>query len=217
MGSTRDAPDSALLQDWRAGDASAGKQLFERYYDAVIRFFRNKVAGDVSDLVQDTFAGCLAGRDRLRDDASFRSYLFSIAYNVLRDHLRTRYRVGEAIDMAEVSIQDLGPSPSAVVARRQEERLLLEALRSIPIEHQTVLELRYWEGLKSIEIAQFLSVPHGTARSRLRRAREALESALVRLAPSAAALTSTQENLEAWARECRAAMADVDDAPQHRS
>lgn len=199
--------DATLLARWRDGDNTAGKQLFERYYAAVIRFFRNKVQGDVADLVQDTFAGCIAGRDRLRDDGSFRPYLFSVAYNVLRDHLRARYRDRDAIELAEVSVQELSPGPSSIVARRREQRLLLQALREIPIEHQAVLELRYWEGFKSIEIAEFLGIPHGTARSRLRRARELLETALVRLAPSAAALESTRQDLDGWAERCRELMA----------
>lgn len=182
---------------------AAGKELFSRYYDAVARFFRNKLDGDIADLIQDTFAACVAGRDRLRDKSSFRSYLFSIAHRRLCDHLRQRYRAGELLDLDQVSIQTLSPGPSSVVARHREERLLLQALRAIPIAHQELLELRYWEELKTDDIAEILELPHPTVRTRLRRAHELLEQAMERLARSPGELESTLTRLDDWARQCR--------------
>lgn len=195
--------DSVLLRRWRDGDKVAGKQLFHRYFEPVKRFFRSKLAGDVADLVQDTFAACVAGRERLSDDTNFRSYLFRVAYNVLAEHLRSKYRGHGSIDIDDISMAALEPGPSSVVARRQEERLLLEALRAIPVHYQILLELFYWESFKSIEIAAVVALPHGTVRTQLRRARELLEGEMARLASSTALLESTLTRLDDWARSCR--------------
>ncbi|MCA9708401.1 MAG: sigma-70 family RNA polymerase sigma factor, partial [Myxococcales bacterium] len=71
--------DEQLLARWRGGDAQAGAALFERYYEAIARFFVNKVGLDCGDLVQATFLGCLEGLERFRGEASFRTLLFAIA------------------------------------------------------------------------------------------------------------------------------------------
>ena len=79
-----DAPsDVELLQAWRAGDAAAGELLVGRYFLSVHRFFSAHVQGDVDDLTQRTFEACIQARDRMRDDAAFRGYLFGIARNQL--------------------------------------------------------------------------------------------------------------------------------------
>lgn len=97
----------------------AGEALFERYYSGIYRFFCNKVNDDVADLVQQTFTACVEGRDRLRQSESFRSYLFAVAHNVLRAHLRARYR-GPETELESVSARDLSPGPSSLVVHRRE-------------------------------------------------------------------------------------------------
>ena len=133
--------DTQLLEAWRAGEHAAGEELFERYFDSIARFFQNKLSEDVGDLVQKTFAACVEGRDRIRAATSFRSYLFAIAHNQLRGALKQRYRGRQHLDLEEQSIHDLAPGPGTLVGDRQEHRLLLEALRHIPIEHQVILEM----------------------------------------------------------------------------
>jgi RNA polymerase sigma-70 factor, ECF subfamily len=194
--------DSELLERWRRGDPPAGEALFERYYDMVERFL-NKVSNAVKDLVQETFLRCVAGRERIRDNGEFRLYMFGIAYNVLRTYLRDRYRVGQECNIDNTSIRDLMPGPGTLVAERREHRLLLEALRDIPVDDQVVLELHYWENLTTDEIAASLEIPVGTARGRLQRARAKLSEAMTRLAESPQELTSTVERLDDWAKECR--------------
>ena len=195
--------DAELLEHWRNGDRVAGKELFERYFYQVERFFLNKVSQGVDDLVQETFLGCVNNRDRIADSGRFRSYLFSIAYNVLRSHLRTAYRRGEHIDFDAVAIADLTPGPSSIVAHIREHRLLLHGLRKIPVDYQVVLELHYWEQLTTDEIAAVQDTPVGTIRSRLRRARQLLETAMSELADNPDLLTSTLSNLDDWAAQCR--------------
>jgi RNA polymerase sigma factor (sigma-70 family) len=200
--------DAQLLERWRGGDRGSGELLFDRYYDAVTRFFANKIAENPSDLVQETFTACLQGRDRLRDSQSFRSYLFGIAYNVLRQAYRGRRIAGDRFDPATHSAADASPGPGTMMADTAEQRLLLEGLRRIPLDHQVVLELFYWEDMTSAAIADTLGEPHGTIRTRLRRARELLREAIARMEADAEVLSATQSNLDGWAR--RLAEADRD-------
>jgi len=197
--------DVELLQQWRNGDMVAGEILFERYYDLVARFFRGKVPTDIADLVQETFVACVEGRDRLQEDSSFRAYIFSVARNVLCAHLRDKYRddAKVEVDFDATSVQDLAPGPISQIVNRHEQRLLLEALRRIPVNFQILLELRYWEQLKTADIAEALGVPHGTVRTRLAKARQLLDQAMSTMADSAALLESTMANFEEWARQCR--------------
>lgn len=195
--------DIELLDAWRAGDQAAGEQLFERHFAAVARFFRNKVSSGVDDLIQTTFLGCLEARDRFRGDASFRTFLFAVAHNVLRHHFRRTRREDARIDFGQFSVQDLAPGPSSVVAKKAEQRLVLQALRRIPVDYQVVLELYFWEPLKAHEIAQVLDVPEGTVRTRIRRAKQLLEEQLRELAESPEQLSRTTGSLEDWARGIR--------------
>jgi len=200
------ASDPQLLSAWRQGDRRAGQALFARYFEPVSRFFANKLGHGQDDLIQETFEACVRGRDRLREDASFRSYLFSVAFNVLKAHFRRR-RADERIDaLGSVSIHDLSPGPSTLVRSVEQEQLLLEALRRIPLELQVVLELRYWEEMSSTEIGVALGVPPPTVRSRLQRGRVLLERAITALPASHQLRDSTIDELEAWVARIRASM-----------
>ncbi|MCB9568229.1 MAG: sigma-70 family RNA polymerase sigma factor [Myxococcales bacterium] len=197
--------DRQLLAAWRAGDLRAGEALFDRHIVAIHRFFKNKLGDSdaIEDLVQRTFMACVEGRDRFREDASFRSYLFGIAHNLLCDHFRERARGRRAVDVDELSAVDLGAGALTVIGQRREIRLLLEALRRIPLRFQVVLELTYWEEMSSTEIAAVLGLPAATARSRIRRARELLGESIAALAGSAELRESTTANLDRWAQELR--------------
>lgn len=195
--------DDDLLEAWRAGDKRAGKELFERYYDAIDRFFRNKVGEEATDLAQKTFLGCLESVERYENRQNFRSWLFAIAYRQLCKHWRARASDKARFDVETVSVHDLDPSPTSIIARSQEEQLLLEALRRIPIDMQVALELHYWEQMSDAEIAAALELPLGTIKSRIRRARLALTERITELAKSPEQLRSTLDNLEAWAAQVR--------------
>lgn len=194
--------DSELLRAWRAGDRRAGGELFARHFDSVYRFFRNKVDDPFEDLVQRTFMACLEARDRFREEASFRTFLFAIASNLLKEHLRSKHRDVE-VDFDRESIVDLGAGLSSVMAAREQARLVLHALRKIPLDCQVLLELYYWEELTGPELAAFLGVPEDTARSRLRRAKKLLQMALPSGEERVWNLTGSVSSLERWARELR--------------
>jgi RNA polymerase sigma-70 factor (ECF subfamily) len=190
------------------GDERAGATLFRRYYPAIARFFRNKAPEAVQDdLIQATFLACVDGRERLRAESGLRSYLFSVAYKQLCTHYRQRHREGTPLDTSEISAAELAPGPSTMIARRQEHRLLAEALRRIPLDHQVVLELCYWEGQTAAQIAELFDIPVGTAKTRIRRARQLLTDELQQLAETKVVLDG---DLEGWAAELREAMGESD-------
>ncbi|KIG13088.1 RNA polymerase sigma-70 factor [Enhygromyxa salina] len=198
-------PDAALLAAWRDGDTRAGSQLFDRHYARLARFFKNKVGDEIYDLIQQTMLTCLERCDQLRDDARFAPFLLGVARNVLLHHYRTRARKHDKLDFDVSSVADLFVGGTTIIARRQRDRALLEALRRLPVEDQILLELYYWEELGGPALAELYAVPEGTIRTRLRKARQALEQALGRVGRSlGVALTDSGDNLDAWAREIRA-------------
>ena len=170
-----------LLERWRAGDRGAGNDLFRRHFASIRRFFANKVTAEtIEDLVQRTFAGCVESVPRFAGEASFRTFLFSIARRQLYKHLRdSASRHGRRdIDMSVSSVRDLGQSPSSVVAAREAKQHVNAALQSIATEYQLVLELFYWEQMKGPQIAEILEISPVTVRTRLHRARAALKAAM---------------------------------------
>lgn len=169
--------DADLLYAWREGDKRAGKRLVERYYGTVTRFFDNKVMQDRDDLVQETFKACVEGRDRIKDPSRFEAYLFRSAYNILKRYIRRKYDTPEQ-ELSSRSMQELAPGPSTMLLELEQKRRLLLALRELPVEMQTALELKYWEHLSSAEIAAVLGVTASTVRSYLRRGRISLHKTL---------------------------------------
>lgn len=195
--------DRDLLTAWQGGSEAAGAELFRRYYAPVLRFFRSKVGPQAPDLVQRCFLACLESRARIREGANFRSFLFGVARNVLLMHFRGSRRDRDHIDFTQRSAADLGATPTSLLAREREAQLLLQALRSIPLEYQIVLELYYWEGLNAREIADMDDTPEPTVRTRLRRAKLRLEQRLAELATTPQIAHETATNLEGWARRLR--------------
>lgn len=197
--------DAALLAAWRRGDGAAGSALYERYFPLIYRFFRFKVDEDaIVDLVQSTFIGCVEGVHALRDDASYRSYVLAVARHKLTDFYRARGRF-EGVALDEVSVAQLDPSPSSLLRRGRAQRVLLAAIRSLPLELQIVLELFYWEEIPSPELATILSIPEGTVRSRLRRAKELLRQH-AHAAQLPAPTDDAEDRFEVWAKEMKAAL-----------
>lgn len=195
--------DTALLAAWRAGQESAGQRLFVRHFPAVARFFRDKVREDLEELIQATFLGCLEGQARLREEGSFRGFLFGIARNLLYKHYRSKAGRGAALDIEQVPLRDLGPTASTLIARDDQERLLLAALVRIPLPHQLVLEFAFWEEMSLAEIAEAMDTPVGTAATRLRRAKQLLAAEMTALATSTELRASISSGLETWARGLR--------------
>ncbi|WP_346017130.1 RNA polymerase sigma factor [Pseudenhygromyxa sp. WMMC2535] len=201
-----DGDDRELMAAWREGDRRAGSRLIDRHFSALYRFFANKVgrSEEAEELVQRTFIGATEGLVRFREDASVRTWLFAIARNVLRQWIDEQVRRrGREVDPGSLSFADLGAGASSIMAKRREQRLLLEALRRLPIESQLVLELAYWEQLKAREIAVVIDSSEANTRNKLRTAKQELRANLDALARSREELESTLSGLEGWARGLR--------------
>jgi RNA polymerase sigma-70 factor (ECF subfamily) len=190
--------DLALLDRWRGGDAEAGQALFQRHFDSIYGFFETKCEADADELVQSTFLACLRARDQFRKESSFRTYLFTIARHELYRVLRGRQRDGARLDFELSSIAELVSTPGTRIARNQEHRQLVEALRALPVEQQTLLELHYWEDMDIAALADVFEMPQPTIRTRLHRARKALRERMAENAPPR--VLETLESMDVWAR-----------------
>jgi RNA polymerase sigma factor (sigma-70 family) len=202
--------DPELLQAWRDGSAKAGSELFDRHFEVLYRFLASKVGDAADDLVQQTFAACIRGGVAYRGESSFRAYLFAIARHELYRFLDRRGREGTTCDVAELSLHDLGTSPSAAVARREDERVLLEALHRLPLEQQLVVEFYYIEGLRGRDLVAALGIPPGTVRSRLRLALERLRREVESIAQAPNCLASTRARLDGWVAAVGPAVDDAE-------
>jgi RNA polymerase sigma-70 factor (ECF subfamily) len=176
--------------------------LFARHFDAIYRFFRNKVDSDSEELTQRTFLRCVEAQAGFRRMSSFRTFLFGIARNILREHFRERRR-DDRLDFRSVSAADLGISAGTQIAASEEQRVLLAALRTIPVEMQELVELYYWEDLSIAQLAELLGAPPGTIKRWLWRARQRLARALEDMDLSEALQRTTLSSLESWAESLR--------------
>ena len=205
--------DTELLARWRDGDDTAGNALVRRHFDLLFRFFRGRFDDGVPDLVQRTFLGAVQARDRVPDGVAFKAYLLGIAHRQMLMAWRTQRRHDAVFTGGTVSAAAQMSSPSRVVAKREEQRTLLSALRDLPIEHQVLIELFYWEDLGIDAIATILEVPAGTVKSRLHRARTLLREAIAARASTSDLAESTLSDLEGWARSLRERPNEDDAAP----
>lgn len=177
-----DRADVELFAAWAGGDAHAGAELFDRWFQPISAFFRTKVAASAGlhvqdDLVQTTFATCLEARESFRGEGSFRSWLFGIAYNVLRRHWERTHRDAR-VDFGTVSLHDLAPGAPSLLDADARRAQLLGAMRHLPLQLQVALELYYWESMTAAEIGRALEIPEGTVRTRLRRGRSLIAERL---------------------------------------
>jgi RNA polymerase sigma factor (sigma-70 family) len=195
--------DETLLAAWAAGDRGAGTMLLERHFSSVFRFFRTKLDTGVDELVQRTYEACIKSRASFRGDSTFRAWLLGIArIQILRYLQREHLRVPEDFDPERTTIREAVAvaSPSAIVAAREEQRILVDALRAIPLDLQIAIELHYWEDLSMEEIGTVLGIPSGTVKTRLFRARRLLHDAIEVAMRSVTGRAGSSADLEAWVR-----------------
>jgi RNA polymerase sigma factor (sigma-70 family) len=205
-----DTSDTELLEGWRRGDRRAGNELVERHFKRVRTYFVNKLPSEHEDLVQETFARMIAARDEFRGEASFKTYLFRIARYVLAEHLRKRYRRGRQLELTNNSIAYVTDRrPSSIISEREVHRLLLDALREIPLEDQDLLELYYWQDLTARELGSLFELVESTVRSRIRAALERLRRAYAEASSSPHNRELELDDVEQWLRELRSVMGQL--------
>jgi RNA polymerase sigma-70 factor (ECF subfamily) len=197
--------DASLLLAWRAGDALAGRKLVERHFEAAYRFFLNKAPHHCEDLVQETFLAVVEARDRIEGQNGFRLYLFGVARRRLYRFWRDR-RGDRAEDESVDELGDRAGSAADALAKHQEQKLLLKALRRLPLRTQVLLELSYFEGLTDRQLAEVEGIPVGTLKSRLRKARQDLGGAMAGV-DSGEILASTTKNFDDWVASLRRGLA----------
>lgn len=198
-------PDLALLEAWRNGDRTAADVLLTKYYNLIRRTVATKLPPDaVDDIVQHVVTELIERRDTFRADATLRTYVLAIVRHTIGDFYRKRDKKSvEHVAVFNSSIRDLGAGPSTLLLQHEDQRLLLEALRSVSLDDQFILELYYWEDMSAPELAQVYELPEPAIRSRIRRAKERLEAQLHQLTHDPGELAETITDLNAWAKKLR--------------
>ncbi len=191
-------PDEALFSRWKDGDQVAGRELFSRYFRALYRFFANK-CDEPDEMAQATFLALVKAKEQFAGRASFRTYVYTIARNELYRHLRGLQRTRQ-FDPELSSIADMVSSAGAKLARGEDHKRLCEALRTLPVEQQTLLELHYWEGMDAAALAEVFASNATAIRKRLHRARTALRDAMVATAAAPPHALASDDQLDVWAR-----------------
>ena len=159
-------------------DSAAFAGIFDRHHAQLYRYLRRRVgAGLAADLAAETFVTAFARRSAYRPDTQdARPWLYGIAHNLLRSHLRDERRqlaayarrgadpLADPGALAAFSMADARADSAAVSAE-------LAILARMPGRDRDVLLLFAWADMSYAEIAQSLNIPVGTVRSRLNRAR----------------------------------------------
>lgn len=165
--------------------------VLDQAYGTALRLTGN--AADAEDLVQDAALLAHRGFGGFRPDSNFRAWFFRILLNRFYSDYRKRRRARPTVDLEETGEQYLyeraaaaglvrDPDPAAALIGRLDEELITAALDALPEEFRAVATLYFMQDLAYQEIAEMLSVPIGTVRSRLHRARRLLQVALWQLA-----------------------------------
>jgi RNA polymerase sigma-70 factor (ECF subfamily) len=177
MASGKMATDEQLILEFKNGSQEAFTEIFLRYRELVYAFFRRRVNDPArpEELAQETFLAVLRGAQRYEPRATFRTYLFAIAFKILANDRRKagQNSNGNAarVDFAEPPASAPGHADSGLWVR--------EAIEKLDANDREVLLLREYEDLSYEEIAGVIRVPINTVRSRLFRARMALKEILV--------------------------------------
>lgn len=178
-----DAHPSWLISECIAGDEAA-IEMFVRQYETSIFRLALSIVGDPADaneITQETFIAALRSLPSYQEKQSFKAWLYTIALNHSRSHLRKR-KVLERLRTTLTSIfrieTEKQVSPEELVIQSEKETQIWNSLHQLDERHRTVVVLRYFHELSVAEISEILSVNEGTIHSRLHSAREKLRDTL---------------------------------------
>lgn len=180
--------DEDLVLRVQQGEKSAYDLLVIKYQHKIIQLVNRYVKdpSEAQDVAQEAFIKAYRALPSFRGDSAFYTWLYRIAINTAKNYLVSRNRRNSDY---EVDIQDAEQVDNAPQLHGLDtpERLLLndeivavihQAIESLPEEMRTAIMLREFEGMSYEEIAQAMDCPVGTVRSRIFRAREAIDSKL---------------------------------------
>jgi len=176
--------EKTIVEEARRGSREAFEELVKMYNPKVFHlaysFVRDRASAD--DLAQEVFIKTYQALPKFRADSEFGTWLYRIAVNHIKDHLRKTAR------RKEVSLDELGDGPIAVAdsaeerdrVREEEEkrRLVFRVLGNLPPKYRLILTMRDVQGMSYDEVAKVLGVAPGTVDSRLHRARKMLRKRL---------------------------------------
>ncbi len=170
----RSATERSIVDRARLGDLDAFESIVRDRMDAVYRLSLAILGdeADARDAAQETFVAAWRQLHSLRDPARFDAWLQRICVNAARMTLRARRRrLVHEIPAAEVVARQ-------AAERRTDAHLLTAALRRLSVDQRALLALHHVEGRGVADIAEILTIPAGTVKSRLFAARRALDAAL---------------------------------------
>jgi RNA polymerase sigma-70 factor, ECF subfamily len=185
---TERSTDQELVLRAQGGDKRAFDLLVLKYQQKVAsligRYIRDPA--EVLDVSQDAFIKAYRALAGFRGESAFYTWLYRIAVNTVKNHLVAQGRRPPGEDMdAELAVQtDLGSrlrengTPERHLLTDEIARTVQQALDALPEDLRTAIVLRELEGLSYEEIAQAMECPIGTVRSRIFRAREAIDKRL---------------------------------------
>jgi RNA polymerase sigma-70 factor (ECF subfamily) len=186
---TADASDLSLVQRVQRGDRGAFDVLVLKYQHKVVklvmRYVRNPA--EAEDIAQDAFIKAYRALPQFRGDSAFYTWLYRIAINTAKNAVvaRDRNPVDFDLDMTnnDESYEMQGrlkdsETPEALVLTDEIRTTVNAAIANLPDDLRTAIVLRELEGLSYEEIAATMDCPVGTVRSRIFRAREAIDSRL---------------------------------------
>jgi RNA polymerase sigma-70 factor, ECF subfamily len=156
--------DHTLAAAYRAGDERAAAELVRRHAPAVGRFLYSSGASrdEIDDLVQEAMFRAFRRLDGWRGEASFRTWLFAIAGNVLKDEYRRR-KGRQLVSIEDRDLPDRA-DPHADLAAAETRELLRRGIATLPRLQREVFLLRTQQGSGYVEIAAALGTTPGAAR-----------------------------------------------------
>ena len=181
----RDEDDKVLLQRIAWTDESALSQLYDRYgqilYSVGMRILRSVT--DAEDVVQDVFLQAWNKADSYqRDKGTVYTWLVTMMRNRAIDRLRSKgfKQHIKSVDVENIMLfsETKSSNPHASVVMTEHQQLVISALKQLPKDHQQIFALSYYEGFSQSEIAEKLSIPLGTVKSRMRKGLQMMRSML---------------------------------------
>lgn len=180
--------DKELVSRVQNGDKKAFDLLVQKYQHRIIQLISRYVrdSSETLDVAQETFIKAYRALANFRGDSAFYTWLYRIAINTAKNHLvaKSRRPAGSDIE-AEVAEQFEAvdslknqDTPEGLLLTDEIGRTVRKAIDDLPEELATAITLREFEGMSYEEIAEAMNCPVGTVRSRIFRAREAIDNKL---------------------------------------
>jgi RNA polymerase sigma-70 factor (ECF subfamily) len=176
--------DEDLMTAFQDGDDAAFEQLYARYQRSIYQFVYRRMSNGprAEELTQEVFMGLIRSRGTWRQEASFKTYLYRIAFNQCASEARRAdFRATEPLEHPDGTTKDVeadAPGPDADATRREEAVLVARALDALDADQREAIVLREYQGLSYDEIAEVLEVAVGTVKSRIFRGKLELKRLL---------------------------------------